>query len=293
MRFLLMIRHALVMVIAVSASAVAEQKPAQKKEQGSEYTLTVIPYYAPDKLWVKFAPLVEYLRKTTNRPWELKLYPSHDMTIDALCSGDVSFALLGPVPAARSIEKCGVVTAVVAINADGNPYFHSVIVTADPSIASLAHLKDRKFGLFKGSTVAHIVPIRMLRSAGLGKHDIKPVFFEGQDRIMNALIAGEVSAAGMKDTLYKRFQESRLRVLIRSEPLPNFAFTAGPNISSSTKELFARALLRLKPGKNEPDRKLMQEWDDEIKNGFMPPTPSYQPSVMNLLATYREVMSEN
>jgi hypothetical protein len=38
---------------------------------------------------------------------------------------------------------------------------------------------------------------------------------------------------------------------------------------------------------------MMQDWDDEIKNGFISPPASYVPSVMNLFSVYREVMSDN
>lgn len=284
---------ALALIVVLSGAAVAGQEKSDPEPGKSEYTITVIPYYSPEKLYIKFMPLVDYLRKTTGKPWELKLYPTHDTTIDAICSGEVSMALLGPVPLARSIEKCGVQTAAIAIGSDGTLFYHSVIVTTDPTVSKLTQLKGKQIGLFKGSTGAHIVPVKMLRNGGIGKGDIKPVFFEGQDRIMNALLSGEVDAAGMKDVLYKRFNDSRLRVLKTSGPLPNFAFVASPKLSTKTKDLFAKAVLKLKPEKNEPDKKLMQDWDDEIRNGFVPPSPSYEPSVMNLLSIYREVMSEN
>lgn len=274
-------------------TAAAEQQTTTKKARAPKFIITIIPYYSPEKLYVKFTPLVEYLRKSTGKPWELKLYPNHDTTIEAICSGEVSLVLLGPVPLARSMEKCGVESVAVAIGADGTLFYHSVIVTIDPSISSLAQLKGKQIGLFKGSTAAHIVPVRMLRASGVVKGDVKQVFFEGQDRIMSALLNGEVNAAGMKDVLYRRFSDSRLRLLKTSEELPNFAFAAAPNLDRRTKDIFTKALLRLKPQKKEADRKLMQDWDDEIKNGFIVPSQSYSPSVMNLLSVYREVMSEN
>ena len=284
---------ALALIAVMTGAAVAGQKKADPAPGKYEYTITIIPYYSPEKLYIKFMPLVEYLRKTTGKPWELKLYPTHDTTIDAICSGEVSLALLGPVPLARSIEKCGVETTAIAVGSDGTLFYHSVIVTTDPTVSQLSQLKGKQIGLFKGSTAAHIVPVKMLRKGGVGKGDVEQVFFEGQDRIMNALLSGEVDASGVKDVLYKRFNDSRLRVLKTSEPLPNFAFVAAPKLSRKTKDLFAKAVLKLMPEKNEADKKLMQEWDDEIKNGFVPPSPSYQPSVMNLLSIYREVMSEN
>jgi len=272
----------------VSVSASAEQ-PAQQKTASSEYAITVIPYYSPEKLWTKFTPLLEYLKKTTGKPWELKLYPNHDATIEAICSGEVSFALLGPVPLARSIQKCSAEPAAVAVGPDGTLFYHSVIVSTDPSM-TLARLKGKRIGMFKGSTAAHIVPFKMMLNAGLSRTEINPVFFEGQDSIMNGLLNGEVEAAGMKDVLFRRFSDSRLKVLKTSEPLPNFAFASAPGLNSRTKDLFLKALFRLRPKTSEADRKLMQEWDDEIKNGFVAPSRDYRSSVMDLYAAYQEVM---
>jgi len=281
---------ALTFITGASTTA-AEQPAVQKTAPASEYTITIIPYYSPEKLWAKFSPLIDYLKEATGKPWTLKLYPNHDQTIEAICKGEVSFALLGPVPLARSIERCGTDIVTVAVGSDGTLFYHSLIVTTDPTVTSLSQLKGRQIGLFRGSTAAHIVPMKMLIDAGIGKDRIKPLFFEGQDRIMNALLNGEVTAAGIKDVLYKRFKDSRLRVLQASKPLPNFAFAAAPNLNSRTKALFAGALLKLKPHKNESDRRLVKDWDDEIKNGFVAPSASYGPSVMDLLSVYREVMS--
>ena len=269
----------------------ADSAPSQRKP-ASEYTVTVIPYYSPEKLWPKFQPLVDYLRESTGKPWTLKLYPNHEETINALCSGAVGLALLGPIPLARSIEKCGADIVAVAIGSDGTLFYQSVIVTTDPTVRDLSQLRGKQIGLFKGSTAAHIMPMKMLRTAGLGKSDVRPVFFEGQDRIMTALLNGEVTAAGMKDVLYKRFHDSRLHVVKISASMPNFAFAASPLLSSRTKSLFSKSLLRLNPGKSARDREQMLGWDDEIRNGFVAPPDSYYSSVMDLFSAYQEVTSE-
>ena len=279
----------LICLCIFSGTAAAAQGQA-KHAQASEYTITIIPYYGPEKLWAKFSPLVEYLQQTTKKPWELKLYRSYDATINALCAGEVSFALLGPVPLARGIERCDLEISAVAVAIDGSLFYRSVIVTMDPAISSLSQLRGLKIGMFRGSTAAHIIPFKMLLDEGIYRSDIRPVFFEDHDRVMNALLDGEVAAAGVKDSVYKRSGDTRLRVLKTSEPLPNYVFAASPKLRNQTKALFADALLRLKPQKNLDHRRLMLDWDDEIKNGFVLPPASYRSSVMELLDIYREVM---
>jgi len=81
-------------------------------------------------------------------------------------------------------------------------------------------------------------------------------------------------------------------VITISEPLPNFAFSALPSLPSRVRERFVQALLRLKPHANNQDAATMKDWDDEIKNGFMPPADDYLPAVLKLLTTTREIMHE-
>jgi phosphonate transport system substrate-binding protein len=259
----------------------------------ARHTVAIIPFYSPDKIWFLYSPLIEYLKKTTGQPWELKLYPNHDSLIEDLCGGQIAVALLGPVPLGRANRKCDAEPLIVALGKDGNPTYRSVIVTSDATVTTLGGVRGKKFGFFKGSTAAHIVPAKLLKDAGLGGEAVQPVFFESQDRIMTALLTGEISAAGVKETLYRKFAREPLRVLMISGPLPNFAFSALPSLSSRLREPFVQALLRLKPHANKRDADMMKGWDDEIRNGFMLPAPDYLPSVLNVLGTYREIMHED
>ncbi len=256
----------------------------------SAYTVTVIPFYGPEKIWALYTPFIDYLKAATGKPWTLKLFPSHKALIDGLCHNQVSLALLGPVPLGRVMAQCQAEPVAVALSMDGTPNYRSIVVTIDPVVTSLAGLKGTRFGLFKGSTAAHILPRRILRQAGLDKNDIVPVFFESQDHIVNALLSRQISAAGLKEALFQKFKDVGFRVLATSEPLPNFAFTAAPGANPAVRELFAETLLRLRPATNVDDQKRMTAWDDEIKHGFIPPTDTFRSSVKELLVTTDEIM---
>lgn len=283
----------LLLVVLVPRTGATDRPGPDAPKKSSEYTITVIPFYGPEKIWARFSPLVEYLRKKTGKPWELKLYTTHDALISGLCNNEVSFALLGPVPLARVIEKCRAEPVAVALGNDGKPFYRSMLITGDPDIANPADLRGKKFGIFKGSTAAHILPLRMLRDAGIPKDAVSLVYFDSQDHIMNALLKREISGAGVKEPLFRKFEKQPLVLLKTSEQLPNFAFAAGPLVSSRTKKAFADALLGLKPGSSAKVRALTSEWDDEIKNGFILPPNSYRSSVMSLLPVTREIMRDD
>jgi phosphonate transport system substrate-binding protein len=277
-------------VAAAAPLAGARHKAPEGKPS---HTFAVIPFYSPDKIWTLYSPLIEYLKKTTGDPWKLELYNNHDEVIAGICSGRISAALLGPVPLGRALQKCATKPLLVAIGKEGKLFYRSVMLTNDDSVQTPAGLVGKKVGFFKGSTAAHIMPAKMLKDAGLDMTAIKPVFLESQDRIMSALLAGEIDAAGVKDTLARKFEKIGLQVLATSPPLPNFAICITPTLPPKTRQNLLSALLRLKPATSESDAKTMSKWDDEIKHGFMTPNKEFIPSVRKLYRVYREIQHEN
>lgn len=265
--------------------------PSNGKTAGGSvsYTFAVIPFYSSEKIWAFYSPFIAYLNKSTGAAWELKLYHSHDDLIEGICSGKVSAALLGPVPLGRANNKCGAKPLLAAIGKEGKPVYHSVILTNTPSVTSMKDLKGKKIGFFKGSTAAHILPAKMLKEAGVSMADIQPVFFESQDRIISALLSGEVAAAGVKETLAKKFTNERLKILAVSAPLPNFALSVTPTLPSSARQQLVSSLKRLKPLVNGKDAETMKNWDDEIKNGFITPDKEFLPSVIRVFNIFNEM----
>lgn len=248
----------------------------------------IIPFYAPEKIWNLYSPLVEYLNRNSGTRWELKLYHKHDAVLEGICSGEISIALLGPVPFARALDKCRVRPLLVALGSDGKPSYRSIIVTHDNEVNSLEDVKNREFGFFEGSTAAHILPRKLLEENGITPDMIKPVFLKGQDKIMEALLKHEIAAAGVKESLYNKFKGENIKILKASEPVPNFVFCAFPGLDTRTEKKFVKALLKLRPASNPGHRNLVQGWDDEVKNGFIIPPKTYSQDSMKLMDSFRK-----
>jgi ABC-type phosphate/phosphonate transport system substrate-binding protein len=270
---------------AGAADAAAPAQPTR--------TLAVIPFYSPERMWQLYTPFIDHLRRATGERWELKLYPNHDALIAGVCAGAVDITLLGPVPLGRVNRACGVLPFLVPRGRDGKPAYHSMLLASDPAVTTVAGLRGKKVGFFKGSTAAHIVPLQMLRDAGLGPGEFEPVFFESQDRIMTALLSHEVAGAGVKETLYRRFEKEPLRLLQTSAALPNFAFAALPSQSPALRERFVGALLTMEPLADAAAAATVKGWDDEIKNGFVAPAPDFLPAVLRVYDIYETVMHES
>lgn len=289
MRF---VRFAFALLLASVLAGAVPAAAAGPKPAGPVKTLAVTPYYAPEKMWQLFSPVVEYLRRETGEPWELKLYPTHREMLAAVCAGDVDVTLLGPVPLGEVNETCGAAPFLVPLGKNGSPVYHSMLVTSDPSVHSAAELRGKKIGFLRGSTAARVLPLQMLRDAGLAPGSYEAVFLPSQDKLMTALLDGAIAAAGFKEALYRRFEKEHLRLLRTSDPVPNFAFGALPSQPPAFREKFVAALLKLRPRERAADAAAVKAWDDEVKNGFMLPAADFLPSVKRLHQLSRTLAHE-
>lgn len=279
-----------VFYLLMSGNIIFAASSASKTAGGAAlHTFAVIPFYTPEKIWTLYSPFIEYLKKSTGVEWQLKLYNTHDDLVEDICRGRVSAALLGPVPLGRANNKCGVKPLVAAIGKNGKPIYHAVILTNTPSFTSLRDLNGGKFGFYKGSTAAHIIPAKMLKDAGVAMTEIQPVFFEGQDKIMSALISGEITAAGVKEQLAKKFDNVGLKTLAISQPLPNFTICATQSLSPSVRQSLFSSLTRLKPLSSNADAETTKGWDDEIMNGFIAPDKDFLPAVKRVFEIFGEI----
>lgn len=285
------IATALLIGLAAPASVFCAADAAQPSP--TPRTLAVIPFYSPEKIWQLYTPLIEFLRRETGERWELKLYPNHDTMVAGVCRGEVDVTLLGPVPLGRVNRACAVVPFLVPRGNDGKLAYHSMLLSGDPKVTTTAGLRGKKIAFFKGSTAAHIFPLKMLADAGLGPGSFSPVFLESQDRIMTALLSHEVAGAGVKEALYRRFAKEPVRLLQTSDALPNFAFAALPTQPPALRERLVAALLKLRPLENAADAAAVKGWDDEIKHGFELPPPDFLPAVLKVHDVFESVMHEN
>jgi ABC-type phosphate/phosphonate transport system substrate-binding protein len=253
------------------------RRPATRK-------LAVVPFYAPELMWRLYTPLIEHLSRQTGEPWTLVLPATHAAFDDAVCRRKVDVALTGPVPLARINRRCGLLPFLVALGPDGKADYHSMLVTASPDVTSVAALRGRQVVFFKGSTAAHVVPVKMLAEAGLEPGSYEPLFVESQDRVMTMVLTGKAAAGGVKSALYRRFAgEPSLRLLQTSAPLPNFAFAALPSLPKAVRERFSAALLPLNPRARPADAQLVSGWDDELKAGFIAASDGFLPAASELL----------
>lgn len=247
------------------------------------YIIGIVPYFTADKIFQLYNPFILYLNENTPDRWELKLGKTHDELVGGLCAGEIDIAYLGPVPFGKALKACDARPLLLSLGADGKPFYRSVIVTTDPRIISLRDLRGKKFALFEKSTASYYLPLKMLADEGLARQDVDPVLFVSQDKIVTALLAGEIAAGGLKESLYEKFKGAGLRALKFSKPLPQFVYAAGPRLPPEAATALTAALLKVQPLGREADRELVRYWDPELAFGFAAPAAGFTDDVLKLL----------
>lgn len=246
-----------------SAIGHAHSSPAE-----APLLLGVVDFYNPRLMYLKYQPLVDHLSEHTGRRWELAIGADYQETVDALCHDRVAVAYLGPLTFVRAHAACGV-EPVVRLNTAGKATYQSLImVRSDSQIQTLKDLRGRRFGFGAPlSTSSHLMPRAMLLDAGIGPGEIECFYFAHHERAVRAVKLGEVDACGVRDIVGERFVQQGLRVLARSEGIPNFPLAMSPGAGPELRASVERALVKV-PQEDRWRAQHLQRWDVEFRHGF-------------------------
>jgi phosphonate transport system substrate-binding protein len=231
----------------------------------------VVSFYSPRMMYLKYQPLVDYLSEQTGRGWELHINTTYQQTVDDLCSGRLTAAYLGPLTYVRAHAACGAEPVLRLQTGGRNAFYSYILVREDSEARVLADLSGARFGFGSVlSTSSHLVPRAMLIEAGLDLgEDIECSYLEHHDRAARAVLLREVDACGVRDIVGDRFVGRGLRILARSEPIPNFPIVSSPQAPAELRSRMVRALVEL-PKLDPAIAEAMLGWDEELARGFVP-----------------------
>lgn len=257
------------LAIALLVPGLAAQDAAAPTDD-APYRFGVVSFYSPRMMYLKYQPLVDYLSEHTEHQWELHINTSYQQTVDELCSGHLTAAYLGPLTYVRAHAKCGA-EPVLRLQTGGRDTYRSYILVRDDSpLKELTDLEGKRFGFGSAlSTSSHLVPRAMLVTAGITPgNGTECFYFEHHERAARAVLVGEADACGVRDIVGEKFLERGLRILARSQPIPNFPFVIAPQKSDNVRRHLVRALVEL-PKEDPEIARRMAHWDEELAKGFV------------------------
>jgi phosphonate transport system substrate-binding protein len=203
------------------------------------------------------APLRDYLAKAIGQAVKLVIPTNYNATVEALGNGSLDFAYLGALTYLKAHERYGVIPLV---QRSIDKQFHSIFVTQSSSaIKTLADTKCKSFAFGDiNSTSGHLIPYRELKKAGVdADRDLKFRYTGSHSATLKAVETGASDAGALDETVFKSMiadgsaNGSKVRIFHTSEPFVDYVWVANKSVSPATRDKFANAFLKLKPGQND------------------------------------------
>jgi phosphonate transport system substrate-binding protein len=209
-------------------------------------------------------PLRAYLTKAMGSPVNIAAPDTYRETVARLGDGSYDFACLGALMYIRAHAQYGVIPLVQRVV---DLHYHTVFITgAGSSIHSLSDLKGKEVAFGDvDSTSAHLMAYYELKRAGISPETDFHLRYSGSHPATAAMVeTGVVDAGAIDETVFKflvrngKLDGSKIRVFYTSQPYIDYVYVARKDVLEAKRDRFARALLALKEGKDDPILKILR-----------------------------------
>ena len=175
----------------------------------------------PGQIAREMGPVVAHLNSSPEIAVDVKVFPNHDLLVEALKDHKVDLAFLGAVKYVEVHQELGAVPLVQ----EGTAVRTFIAVPPDSPVKTVEELKGKRFAFgYEDSTTTHLIPVLLLSKHGVKEKDVKATFAGHQpQKTIDEMLAGRFDAAAVSDFFYAR-NKSRLRVIEESDEF------AGPPI---------------------------------------------------------------
>jgi phosphonate transport system substrate-binding protein len=221
-------------------------------------------------------PLKNYLSQHLGGPVNLIIPTNYNATVEALGNGSLDFAYLGGLTYVKARKQYGVIPLVQRTS---DMEFHSLFITGNPQIKTLADLKGKMFAFGDiNSTSGHLMPYLELKQAGIDvEKDFKYRYSGSHPATAKAVESGAVDAGSMDESVYNamiaegKLDKSKVHVFYTSKPFLDYVWVARKDVSKADQEKFAKAFTDLQEGKDEQilgilrGKKFVQASDDRYE----------------------------
>lgn len=223
------------------------------------FRITVIPDEAPTELARRAAPLTHYLEAKLGTKVEFIPVTDYAAAVEALVNRKVDLAWFGGFTFVQaSLRSGGKIIPLVQREEDQN--FHSVFITADPSIKTLADLKGKDFSFGSASsTSGHLMPRHFLIESGFDmEHGFHRISFSGaHDATVAAVAAGKVQAGALNGSVWDKFVAEhkvdldKVHVFYTTPPFHDYNWSVHADLPAATRARLTDAFLSLDRSKPE------------------------------------------
>lgn len=276
------------LLTASFASATDSEISVEDSTTKKTIYFSAIALYHPIVMYQKYQPLMNYLTQNTPYSFELKLSKDYRDIIDFLKTNKVQVALLGGVTYLEAKKEFDATPILKPVGVDGKPFYRCVFITRDSNkdIKSLSDLKGKSVAFAsKLSTSGNLAPIyHLYTEAGISLNDLAVhTNLKYHDSVAREVLRGSFDAGAVIDSVAQRFKDKGLRVISGSEEVPGLPIVVRSDVSPGLVDAIKKALLSL-DYKNPEHRKMMEQWDEEFRYGFVEAKDSDYDSIRKMIS---------
>jgi phosphate/phosphite/phosphonate ABC transporter binding protein len=220
---------------------------------GERIILLVVPVESPRSMYEKFLPLKYHLERQLGRPVVIRITRDHQSAVAELANGNAHLAYLDPaVYCEARVKYRGKVIPLVRATGADVPAARSVLVARTMrSVDRLVDVRGKRLALGSPqSSLSHLIPRAMLYDVGMQTEDFASIdYLNQEDRIALSVLVGTHDVGGMSEAVARKYAADGLRVIKRSDPVPQLFLCASSFMPPHDRETVRQSLLSLKdPG---------------------------------------------
>lgn len=246
---------------------------------GETIKFGLLPYDSPTKLYKDFLPLKEYLTKKTGFDIEIVLAPNYTRQIKNIGEGDVDFALVGPVPYVRLVDKYKTTDTIAKLNFENDLMNYVVIIAGEKKdIQSVSDLKGKSFAFGDyQSCGSHFYPRYILEKNGVTLKDLKMYdFISGHSKVILAVEHGDFDGGGVRLDIFNNYKNRGVKVIGGPYRIASHVIVAKKALPEKTKHIFKKALFDLK------NHEILEKFENGL-SGFVEADDSEFESIRDII----------
>lgn len=271
-RLLKTISFIFILIISLSGQANPQDVKNNFDQKKPTIYFSAITLYHPIVMYQKYQPLMQYLTDNTPYTFELKLSQNYEDIINFLKKNEVQVALLGGVTYIEAKKEFKIIPILKPLNHEGETFYRSIFIARsnNTSVLNLQDLAGKSVAFAsKRSTSGFLVPVyEMYSKAGITLDRLSSYYnFRYHDSVAREVLKGHYDAGAVIDSVANRFMDKGLKAVYTSDPIPGLPIVVREDAEKELITAIKKALLKLDYSDYE-DRKIMDEWDEELKYGF-------------------------
>ena len=214
----------------------------------------VHPYLSTREIEQRFTPLVQRLSADIGLPITLRVSADYESHIQAVGEGRADIAYIGPAELLITEARYGRRVLLGQVVFSGRLGLSGHLVTRQPvtrpaanTDAALSTVRGQRIAFVDAkSTMGYLVPMAMLKRAGIQERDFQSSKFVGShENVALGVLAGEFQIGAVKDETFEKYRDRGLYSLFEMPTVPEHLFVASPRVPAEWQGLIQRALLRL------------------------------------------------